>query len=264
MKHRIITSKPHGKDTIFGSKRHLGGLPIQAGGQWDEFLPPDDIQNTYCETQGCASWGTLNATEILKKKLFGDVAKSSNRFLAKISETQPDGNDPHKVAETLRKKGCADDADWPWTPDMNTWEKFYSVLPDSVIAVARLFIAKYMFVHEYVKGDPASMMAALEYSPLGVAVWAWNLGDDGLYIRPEGMPDVHWCVCYGYEKGKYWKIFDSYAPTKKRLVWNFGFKVVKRYGLNLSIVDQNGPLARWFQSFVQWFRKSWGFVTGVL
>lgn len=186
----------------------------------------------------------------------------SFRFLAKISDTQRDGADPHNVCEKLRKNGVVEWPDWDYTPDLTTWEKFYAALPDSVVAVARLFIAKYSFVHEYVNGTPEAMMAALEYSPLGAAVWAWTLGEDGLFVR--NGPDIHWVCIYGYEKGKYWKVFDSYDPTHKRLAWNFGFSVVKRYGLNLYIVDQNGPLAKWFQSFVQWFRKSYGFIRGII
>lgn len=71
MRHRIITSRPHGKDLVHGSKRHLGGLPIQQGGQWDEFLPETDkVQNFAVEPQCCASAGTLHCIEILLKKLY--------------------------------------------------------------------------------------------------------------------------------------------------------------------------------------------------
>ena len=69
---------------------------------------------------------------------------------------------------------------------------------------------------------------ALRHSPLGVSVYAWALDDeDGLYFK--NGEDNHWCVCFGYEDGKYWKIFDSYDNSIKHLKWDFDFGFVKKY-----------------------------------
>jgi hypothetical protein len=57
----------------------------------------------------------------------------------------------------------------------------------------------------------SSLMIGLQYSPLGVSVYAWERRPDGIYHKPKNAPgDTHWAVCYGYEDGKYWKIYDSY------------------------------------------------------
>lgn len=262
--HRPIASKPTGKDLIFASKRRLGGLPVNPGGHWSSFLPEDDLQSRYVETEACASFGTLHAVETLMKQEFGVAPKLSGRFLAKISNTTQTGNDPHLVAEALRTKGCVNDADYPYTPDLNTWEKFYAELPPNLVALARIFIASYEFGHEYiVNPTPEKMLAALEFSPLGVGVWAWN-GKDGTgnYLRPQGSGDDHWCVIYDYELGKSWSVFDSYDATHKKIAWDFGFDMVKKYTLHKNIIDERWQA--WFVGFFKKLRLSLGFFTNAV
>ncbi len=249
--HQFITSQPQGKDLVFGAKRRLGGLPINQGGQWDAFLPiGDPPQNLgFSDPECCASAGTLHAIEMLLAKK-GITELLSYRFLAKVSGTTTGGNDPHLVAESLRTGGIVDFKDYPYTADMNTWEKFYADIANNLISLARIFKATYMFGHEYVAGDAISMKAALEFSPLGVAVWAWDAPDmDGLYRRSQPYDD-HWVVIYGYEEGKFWKCFDSYDKSTKKLSWNFGFRIVKRYTLEKNVVDE-----RWQAFFVNFFRN---------
>jgi hypothetical protein len=237
--HRLITSKPVGKDLVFGAKRRLGGLPVNVGGDWTPYLPDDDFQSISVETEACASFGTIHAVEILARKIFGVKENLSARYLAKISGTQHDGNDPHVVAETLRHKGVPTEEAWSNTADLDTWEKFYAEPPLSVKALALGFLQKYEFGHEYVKPDYASMLSALEYSPLGVAVWAWNGQDDkGNFTRPKGQGDDHWCVIYNRDIGKCWYVFDTYDKTHKTLAWDFGFSMVKRYTLSKAVIDE--------------------------
>jgi hypothetical protein len=97
--HAFITAQPVGKDLIFESKsRRLGGLPVNPSGQWDAFLPPDDVQNIGVEPEACASFGTLHAVETLARHQFNDATPYSDRFLAQVSGTTHQGNDPHLVA----------------------------------------------------------------------------------------------------------------------------------------------------------------------
>ena len=93
---------------------------------------------------------------------------------------------------------------------------------------AKDFNKRYTFGYEKVSGHPEVIKEALKSSPLGVAVYAWQEEGD-YYVRPEGYPDVHYCVLYGYEDGKFWKIFDSYEGNLKKLVWDFKFNIVNRY-----------------------------------
>lgn len=246
----LILDKIQPEDYVFGGKTHLGGDPIQKDGQWDEFVPEAEVQNIATETQACVSFGTLNAVEILANRLYGRKRNYSDRYLAKVSDTTQYGNTPQKVAETLRKKGCPLEDYWPYTPDLDTWEKYYAEIPVNVKVLASEFF-EWDFGHEYVPPSPLSMMAALEHSPLGVAVYAWERDPNtGYYIRPNGARSTHWCVIYGYERNKYWKCFDSYDNTHKKLAWDFGFEQVKRYTLHKQVVNQSA-----WERFLELIRK---------
>ncbi len=75
-----------------------------------------------------------------------------------------------------------------------------------------------------------ALKEALRYSPIGVAVFAWQFDfDKKVYIRPKGAEDNHFVVLFGYADGLYFQIFDSYDSTIKHLDWNFGFERCLRY-----------------------------------
>lgn len=49
----------------------IGTKEIQADGQWDKFLPKDELQSkSSVDVMGCTTFGTLNCIEILVKKLY--------------------------------------------------------------------------------------------------------------------------------------------------------------------------------------------------
>lgn len=253
MEHGLILVKPTKEDYKQGSKLRLGGLPLVSDGQWDSFVPPDELQDKGFSSMACTSFGTLNCVEALERQEFGDTTEYSDRFLAGMSGTTQYGNDPNTVAETLRKKGCALEADWPYGADITTWGQFYQTPPYNIITSALQFIAEYDFGHEWGKNDQASMMDALRYSPLGVTVYAWNQPDsDGIYHR-NGMSSEHWVMIYGFVANHYWKCFDSYDNTHKKLAWDFGFELVKKYTLHKQVIRED-----WWVVFVRQFRTLLG------
>lgn len=244
---------PEKQDYKQNGRLQLGGLPLRSDGQWDAYLPPDELQDSYLPTMACVTFATNNCVEILERQEFGDTTNWSDRFLAKVSGTSPSGNDPFTVAETLRRKGNVYEEDWAYTSAINTWEKFYFDIPYSLITDAQVkFRGKYDYGHQYVGTDPTSMMQALHYSPLTADVYAWlPTGIDGLYRR-HGYASNH-CICiYGYEEGQYWKCLDTYDNTRKKLAWDFGFTMVTQYTLHLQVLN-NSPWAkaiRWLAQFI--------------
>lgn len=219
-------------DYQFGAWK-LPEEPIQNTGNWDYFLPVLENQNIATETNGCVSFTTTSILEILHKKLYGEEPNYSDRFLAIVSDTDPyAGNTPKRVIDAVRKKGLIDEELLPFTPDLNTPEKYYQPMPmtTDLLWKAKYFLDNFDVGYEWVATDPESIKEALKRSPLGIAVYAWAQ-KDGLYYRPEGAPDVHYTVLYGYEEGKYFKVYDSYENNLKKLDWNFGFRTIKRYHL---------------------------------
>src|SRR4051794_33539420 len=102
------------KDYVLGSYGSLGGDVIRPDGQWDPFLPIDEVQNLNgIEPYACVTFGTLNCVETLIKEQFGEERNYSDRWLAKATGTDLKlGNDPQTVAEFLRKSGDVKQTDW--------------------------------------------------------------------------------------------------------------------------------------------------------
>lgn len=234
--HGLIFVEPTEQDYKQHGPVRLGGAVLVPDGQWDGLVPIDEVQNLAMEPYACTAFGTLNCIEALERQEFGTTSNWSDRFLAWISETKVGGNDPHKVAETLRKKGTVPEIDWPYTSEINTWEKFYLTPPYEIEVKAQVkFRGKFDFGHEWKDTDPDSMMEALKYSPLAVDVYAWSPKNAKGYYTRQGQSG-HWTMIYGYVKDKYWKCFDSYSNTHKKLAWDFGFTMVKGYTLHKKVL----------------------------
>lgn len=213
-------------------------IVLRPDGQWDtpEF---EEQRRNGIETYNCTGFGTCSCLEIVMKVCFSVLINFSDRALGIMAGTKDGGNDPHTVIEAARCQGLLKEWLLPFTDLLTTIEEYYSPnpLPDDLKATALNFLKDYRIWHEWVfnrelgKGDEiARMKQALQYSPLGVSVYAWKQGQDGLYFK-EDEQDNHWTVCYGYEEGTYWKIFDTYDGGFKKLRWDYNFGFVKRYAI---------------------------------
>src|SRR3990167_11216818 len=151
---------------------------IQASGQWDAYLPTDEIQrNEYFDTYNCTGFGTLNALEFLFKRLFGETRNWSERYVGIAAGTYPPGNSPKKVIETIRKvSGVIDDELLPMSKAA-TVEEYYSPDPLPVLLTwqGEDFLSEYKINYEWVFDDKRkynqkeAIKESLRYSPLGVA-----------------------------------------------------------------------------------------------
>lgn len=235
------------RDYIFGAVNQLGGIPLVPDGQWDSFLPVDEVQNMNgIEPYACVSFTINNCIEILQRQEFEQTENYSDRFLATISGTAAKmGNDPKTVGQRFKDNGCPKEYEWPFDSTIDTFEKFYAFIPRALYDLALQFKDKFTFGYEWVGTTQQSMMDALQYSPLGVSVYAW-VQDAGFYIRPQGASSTHFTVIYGYKRNEYWKCFDSYDNTHKKLRWDFGFEFAQRYTLHAKSSDPT--MWEWFLS----------------
>jgi len=222
----------------------LGGIlsapyeVLQEDGNWKPYLPETEEQRSESyETNACTIYGTLNAIETLMFRKFGVKKNYCERFTAIMSGLQPDGNDPHKVAESIRKNGVIEDFNLPFSTNIRSFEEYMTPNPMSkyYLDLGKKWLEEYEFKHEYVfnsfdslKAKQEKMIKALKSSPLGVSVSAWQKNDEGLYYK-FGM-DNHWTLLIvNYVEGKYWEVFDSYDGFIKKLVWDYDFGICKRY-----------------------------------
>jgi len=261
MNHGLIIEPPTETDYIFGGGK-LGDLPLNPSGDWSDYLPPNEIQNLNgIEPYACVSFATLNCVEILERKLYGATRNWADRFLATMSGTKErQGNSPQQVSETLKSKGCPQERHWTFDETINTYEKFYADIPENIKTLALEFKAEYSFGHEYVPSNAQALMEALKYSPVALSVYAWVKDENGLYYRPQGTSDTHLTVCYGYEEGKCWKIYDSYLDNggcRKKLRWDALPQQAKRFTLNRQIAKTPEAETAWTR-FVRLLREILG------
>lgn len=235
------------EDYTFGAFNALdtkfkGRTILQENSDWHEYLPIAEKQAPLFETQSCVAHGTLNAIELLKKRLFLNDDNLSDRFVAKLSGTNPvAGNTPKKVADTIRKQWSVFEKEWAMS-DSTTVEEFYKEIPERLKTLAIGRGAEYEFGYEIVQ--PKDAREALKYSPLCMSVHAWVQGADGVYYFPEGQRENHWVVVWGMQQNGDYLIQDTYEPFNKQ--YRGVPSVMYGYYLKKQVVNDN-----WFTRFLK-------------
>lgn len=232
-----------GKDGVLGSAvSYAGKTIIRADRQWEDVEHERQSSDDF-DTFSCVSFGLNNQEELYMKNRYGIDENHSDRFLAKVSDTQPNGNTPQKVYEARRKKGFVLEIEWPWTTE-KTWTEYMADIPKNLYSLAIGRAAKWRFWHDYVSPNPASIREALRYSPVCVGVALMPDGE-GRYYRPDGWQDTHWATIRGdYENGDF-KVKDQYPPFEKRVKANTPFYTAKVIEIDDQVVVQS-----WFDKFI--------------
>lgn len=200
----------------------------------------------------CTNYSTLNCLEALIFRHYGELYNFSERYTGVLTETTPEGNEPNIVIEVIRKtSGLIPEEELPFDDSIRSWNEYYSPKPmtEEYLSQGKKWLSKWIVKHEWVTPTSEDMKEALKRSPLGASVFAWAKNADGLYCRPSPFEN-HWVMIYGYEEGKYWKVFDNYNSTHKRIVWDYPWKWLKRY--HIEKVPQTQSRSR--KSFLDYLR----------
>ena len=231
---------------ILGGLTQLPKIVYQINGDWSSYLPAYEPQfNSFYDSYGCTVWGTQNIIETLLKRLKEKEYNFSERFNYILAGITPPGADPHYVIESVRENGLIANDKLPMT---DSYEEFLKPNPmtDDLLEEGLKF--PYEVRHEYVWRRPLSkeertekIREALQYSPLGVSVTAWN-EENGVYVD-NGEPNNHWCMLYA-ESANGWLIFDSYDQTKKTLSFDHNIYLCKRIYLQASTKLQQVSLIK--------------------
>ncbi len=218
-----------------------GNVPldiIQLDSDWTDSLPEKERQRINgVETYNCTGFGTLNSIETLIYKITGERVNYSDRFLGIVAGTHNPGNDPHVVAEAIRKYGLIPESMLPFSSDITSEAEYYSFKgadKDACYAEGRKWLAKYDFKHDwaFTPGQPIieqlkNMKIALQNSPLSMSVYAWASNDKDIYYAL-GQPN-HWVMNFMVDN--YMHAFDTYDPFLKLLEQNIVY--CKRYSIRL-------------------------------
>ena len=247
-----IETKEDGAEHILGGVKKLKGEIINPSGNWLPFLVEKEYQRIgSVETNNCTGYGTLNCVETLLRSK-GVFANYSDRYLGIMAGTFPPGNDPHKVAETLRKtSGCLDEELLPFT-NIQTVEEYYKPRPmtTELLKKGQEWYNVHDFSHDWVfnGGSQAEkkekLRQALQVGTVGISVYAWQYdGDKNYYVKPTGAQDNHWVQLVRINEANEFVIFDSYDGFVKKLSPDYDFAIAKVFylspaGPKLSILQK--------------------------
>ncbi len=178
-----------------------GSIPYevrQSDGDWRGFLPVEEHQySENTDTMACVSFSANNSMEIQYKQQTGSDINFSDRFLAKMSGTTPQGNYLNKVADTIRNIGLVLENEWP-APAHYTWDSYYAPIPQEVINKAQ----KLDIAYEWVPADPTSLKYHLKHAPIQITI---------------PLPYPNHAVVLVHLDGNTAYYFDTYAPYLKTM-----------------------------------------------
>lgn len=226
------------KDWVFGSITAMPKTINRPDGQWDDFLPELEIQRfSWGDTMGCVSYSLLNCLETLQK-FRGETVNYSDRFLAKLSGTTSVGNSMRRVAETVRLEGVVDESEYPST-GTSSREEYYQELPQELLGEALAWTQTNTLQYEYVPAHNQDLICeSLQYSPLQIAMYAYGPLVDGVH-QNTGKTSNHCVEMYGYEYGKYFKIYDHYQRKFKKIAWDYYIRAIYRVNLKRDMPETN-------------------------
>lgn len=201
---------------------------LMPSGQWDNFIQkPTEYQKSYktgFDSYGCVSFSLLNVLEALS--LFhGEQKNFSDNFTAVDSGTRYGiGNSQRAVVEAARKR-VVNEVDYPF---QDTRETFYKKIPGDIYDKSYEFPFFWEWGHGgenlalWNKNRQEVFKKLLTYAPVQITLWAYSKNiKNGIYQPADTLDRNHAVTLYGYEEGKYWKIYDHYEKDVKKLAWNY-------------------------------------------
>lgn len=247
-----MPDKKDKRDYQFGDGRLMAEV-LQENGQWDEYIPDYEAQsNQYFDTMHCWVFGTLNCLETLLRRKYGVKDNYSERYIGVLGGATTSGGMPRNASEAIRTKGNIKQESLPFSDNIKTFWQYSSPRPmtQNYLNEGKLWLNEYTYGYDYVKTTYGSWIwrkaieifkrkkvsanwqeivkDALRFSPLGVSVCAWKFRN-GLAYKNSYDRDNHWLMLYGYEDGKYWKLYDHYNKMFVQAEWNYAFGFIMRY-----------------------------------
>ena len=157
------------------------------------------------------------------------------------------------MAEIARRKGLLPERDLPFDSSITTWDEYYSGITEAMMRSGKTFEKNWNISHRWVwQGEVGVgrqrklLTAALQRSPVGVAVFGWAKDERGIYVRPEGAAVQHWCVLIGSDEKGRWLVLDSYEPYIKTLDENYQFEMPKVYAIERKVSTN------WLEILLTW------------
>ena len=130
-----------------------GNIPYQVNNESADWRPYDvehEKQKDPVETMACVTFSLLNNLEI-QHKFKGVDINLSDKFSAKVSNTQQNGNTFERVADSCRLSssrsiGVVAESIWPNKPKAQSWAEYYKSIPQEILQEALKVDFNYEFI----------------------------------------------------------------------------------------------------------------------
>jgi hypothetical protein len=208
-----------------------GTLPYEVvleSGDWRPFCPPGESQaDSLADTMACVSFSNSHVAEISLKQQGYDF-DLSERALAKMSNTTPQGNYLYIVEDTARGKGRLLQIDWP-VPDNFDWNSFYADIPQDILKRAILFTESY----EWIPTDLASLQYHLKQAPIQITIPAPHPNHAVVLVHIEGNIATYFDT-YKDANGSYFKTMDCSLISSALKI------IIKNKSMTNAYIVKNG------------------------
>jgi hypothetical protein len=252
--HGLVIEPLKATDYVAGDG-NLAGAIINPDGDWSHYIVDHEHQAPRFETNACASFGTIDALQALKKHFNSTVINLSDRFVAVTSETNPKvGNSPQKVAQAIRDNWSCLEEDWSMASATNAAD-YYKIIPSAIYAKAKTIKGNNVFTYHAIQNPTsAKIREELKRGAVCMSVAAWKSDSNGLYYKPQGWEDNHWVWVLSVNDEGHMKVKDTYEPFYKTVRADHLPAAAYRYNLNEDAVDgilvSLTNIAKWLLSFI--------------
>ena len=184
---------------------------------WLNYIPTDkDVQvSRSADFEACASYSFIHILEMILKQKTGFFWEFSERFMAKVSDTQPWGNSLQNVVDAANNYGVCLTQYWPeLTYSTNyeniDWATYYQTIPQAILK--QTYRARVSFY----KLTPGQVTQALAVAPLWTVVKAGTFNHCVAQISPT-------------------QFYDSYEVKIKN--FSDGYPIISQHALNINLLN---------------------------
>lgn len=158
-----------------------GALPFivrNETGNWESYLPFEEIQynpnGNWKDSMSCVTFAELSGIEAQEYALTDEIPNYSDRWIAKMSETTPQGNYLWKVADAIRKYGLVKEESYPVPEGDWDWNEYHKPIPEPLLsqlkAEGQEWLKRWDVKYETVDFSKESLMKHLKMAPLTVII----------------------------------------------------------------------------------------------
>lgn len=263
----VLWRDPQPQDDIAGGLTRVK-FEERTDGQWDPYVPQDNEEQIglFGDTNSCTDNACSNSIDTQANYMLANnkispanvkrlqdagfivdgkfnTSERDNAIMAGTNGTddsRPKGNYLYKPWDSARNDGMIPEADMPYpnrqrVPPFTVKDYYSGQRNDAMKAKAKLFLEIFTVQYEVVSTDIDSLKTALKQAPLPIISGVCSPWAGGI-IPACDKTSGHATLLYGWSGADYWKDFDSYIPTNKKLGW--GYKISYAIKGVLQLNDQ--------------------------